>query len=157
MTEKILRIYLDNCCYNRPYDDQSQIRISLEAQAKIFIQNAVRYGKIELATSYILAYENNRNPHVDNRISIGNFINDFTSVFIDIDQVDEVILMASEIMKSGLKEMDASHIACAIKADCDYFLTTDDRVLKYHSDKIKIMNPIEFLKVLEVTQDVQHY
>ena len=42
MTEKILRIYLDNCCYNRPYDDQSQIRISLEAQAKIFIQNAVR-------------------------------------------------------------------------------------------------------------------
>ena len=37
MTEKILRIYLDNCCYNRPYDDQSQIRISLEAQAKIFM------------------------------------------------------------------------------------------------------------------------
>ena len=156
MTEKILRIYLDNCCYNRPYDDQSQIRISLESQAKIFIQNAVRCGKIELATSYILVYENNRNPHVDNRIRIGNFIKNFTSVFIDIDQVDEVISMASEIMKSGLKEMDASHIACAIKADCDYFLTTDDRVLKYHSDKIKIMNPIEFLKVLEVTQNVQH-
>ncbi len=148
---------MDNCCYNRPYDDQSQIRISLEAQAKIFIQNAVRYGKIELATSYILAYENNRNPHVDNRISIGNFINDFTSVFIDIDQVDEVISMAAEIMQSGgLKEMDASHIACAIKAECDYFLTTDDRILKYHSDKIEIMNPIEFLKVLEVTQNVQH-
>ena len=158
MTEKILRIYFDNCCYNRPYDDQSQIRISLEAQAKIFIQNAVRYGKIELATSYILAYENNKNPHVDNRISISNFINDFTSVFIDIDQVDEVILMAAEIMQSsGLKEMDASHIACAIKVECDYFLTTDDRVLKYHSDKIKIMNPIEFLKVLEVTKNVQHY
>ena len=158
MTEKILRIYFDNCCYNRPYDDQSQIRISLEAQAKIFIQNAIRYGKIELATSYILAYENNKNPHVDNRISISNFINDFTSVFIDIDQVDEVILMAAEIMQSsGLKEMDASHIACAIKVECDYFLTTDDRVLKYHSDKIKIMNPIEFLKVLEVTKNVQHY
>ena len=25
-----MRIYLDNCCYNRPYDDQSQIRISSE-------------------------------------------------------------------------------------------------------------------------------
>ena len=156
MTEKILRIYFDNCCYNRPYDDQSQIRISLEAQAKIFIQNSIKLGKIELATSYILVYENNRNPHYDNRIRIGNFINNFTSVFVDIDQVDEVISMAAEIMKSGLKEMDASHIACAIKADCDYFLTTDDRVLKYHSDKMKILNPIEFLKVLEVTQNVQH-
>ncbi len=156
MTEKILRIYFDNCCYNRPYDDQSQIRISLEAQAKIFIQNSIKLGKIELATSYILVYENNRNPHYDNRIRIGNFINNFTSVFVDIDQVDEVISMAAEIMKSGLKEMDASHIACAIKAECDYFLTTDDRVLKYHSDKMKILNPIEFLKVLEVTQNVQH-
>jgi len=29
-----LKIYLDNCCYNRPYDDQSQLKVSLEAQAK---------------------------------------------------------------------------------------------------------------------------
>ena len=29
-----LRIYLDNCCFNRPYDDQSQLRISLETQAR---------------------------------------------------------------------------------------------------------------------------
>lgn len=66
MSEKTLRIYLDNCCYNRPYDDQLQIRISLEAQAKIFIQNAIKLGKIELATSYILVYENNKNPFLDN-------------------------------------------------------------------------------------------
>ena len=25
-----MRIYLDNCCFNRPYDDQSQLRILLE-------------------------------------------------------------------------------------------------------------------------------
>ena len=30
----ILRIYLDNCCYNRPYDDLSQFTVGLEAQAK---------------------------------------------------------------------------------------------------------------------------
>ena len=136
---------MDNCCYNRPYDDQRQIRISLEAQAKIFIQNAIKRRKIELATSYILVYE-----------TIGDFINEFTSVFIDIDQVNEVILMAAEIMQTGIKEMDASHLACAILADCDYFLTTDDRVLKYRSNKIKILNPIEFLKVLEVADNVQN-
>ena len=151
-----MRIYLDNCCYNRPYDDQKQIRISLEAQAKIFIQNAIKRGEIELATSYILVYENNKNPFADKRNYIGNFIEDYTAVFVDIDQVDEVISMAGEIMQSGVKEMDASHIACAIKADCDYFLTTDDRVLKFESDKIKIMNPIEFLKILEVAKNVQY-
>ena len=32
-THPKLRIYLDNCCFNRPYDDQSQLRISLETQA----------------------------------------------------------------------------------------------------------------------------
>lgn len=30
-----MRIYLDNCCYNRPYDDQSYLNVSLETQAII--------------------------------------------------------------------------------------------------------------------------
>ncbi len=30
-----MRIYLDNYCFNRPFDDQSQIRINLEAEAKL--------------------------------------------------------------------------------------------------------------------------
>lgn len=38
----MLRIYLDTCCFNRPYDDQSHIRNSLEAQAKLHIQSATR-------------------------------------------------------------------------------------------------------------------
>ena len=36
-----MRIYLDNCCYNRPYDDLSQLIVSLEAQAKLHIQNRI--------------------------------------------------------------------------------------------------------------------
>lgn len=43
-----MKIYLDNCCYNRPYDDQSQISISLEAQAKIYIQTMIETGKFKL-------------------------------------------------------------------------------------------------------------
>ena len=156
MTEKILRIYLDNCCYNRPYDDQSQIRISLEAQAKIFIQNAVRYGKIELATSFVLRHENNKNPFANKRFSISDFIEKYTTIFVDSDKIAEIKSLAEEIMSTGVKEVDAAHIACAILAECEYFLTTDHRVLKYRNDKIEIMNPIEFLKVLEAMKDVQH-
>ena len=156
MSEKILRIYLDNCCYNRPYDDQLQIRISLEAQAKIFIQNAIKLGKIELASSFVMRHENNKNPYNDKRNVISNFIEENVSVFIASDRKAEIKLIAKEIMNTGIKSADAAHIACAILAECDYFLTTDDRVLKYKSEKIKIMNPVEFLKILEVKNDVQH-
>jgi len=33
-----LKLYLDNCCLNRPFDDQIQQRIYLETEAKLFIQ-----------------------------------------------------------------------------------------------------------------------
>ena len=48
------RVYLDNCCYNRPYDDQTQLRISLESQAKLHVQELIREDRLELASSYML-------------------------------------------------------------------------------------------------------
>jgi hypothetical protein len=33
-----MRVYLDNCCYNRPFDDQKRLRIRLEAEAKMAVQ-----------------------------------------------------------------------------------------------------------------------
>ena len=49
-----MRIYLDNCCFNRPFDDQKQLRIRIEAEAKLNIQENIRAGKLELVWSYIL-------------------------------------------------------------------------------------------------------
>ena len=43
------RIYLDNCCFNRPYDDQANLNVHLEAEAKIFIQNEILKNTFELA------------------------------------------------------------------------------------------------------------
>ena len=52
------RLYLDNCCFNRPYDNQEQLKIYLETQAKLAIQEQIITGKYELIWSYILEYEN---------------------------------------------------------------------------------------------------
>lgn len=41
-------IYMDTCCFNLPYDDQSPICNSLEAQAKLHIQSRIRSGHIRL-------------------------------------------------------------------------------------------------------------
>lgn len=57
-----MKIYLDNCCFNRPYDDQTQIRISLETQAKLYVQDLVKNKKLDPVTSYVLWYENGQNP-----------------------------------------------------------------------------------------------
>ncbi len=141
-----LKIYLDNCCYNRPYDDQSQIRISLEAQAKIYIQTMIEAGKFELVSSYMLIYENSRNRIETKRKAIEQFIKDNTAIYIDDSYSEKVERIAIEIQKTGVKSADAIHTACAILAKCDFFITTDDRLLKYKSDLISIVDPVEFIR-----------
>lgn len=69
-----MRIYLDNCCFNRPYDDQSNIRVSLETQAKLYIQDMIRNQKLELVSSYMLRFENEQNPYNMRKQAIAEFI-----------------------------------------------------------------------------------
>lgn len=58
-------------------------------------------------------------------------------------------VMANKIMETGVKYKDACHVASAIIAECDYLISTDKRLLKYKSDKIKLVNPIEFVGEME--------
>ena len=45
---------------------------------------------------------------------------------------------------------DALHIACAIKVECGYFLTTDKKLLNKETADITIINPLDFVRKLEV-------
>ena len=149
---KRLKIYLDNCCYNRPYDDQSQLSINLEALAKLSIQQEIREGKVDLVTSYILLAENAANRFEAKRQDIQAFIDKQTHTFVSETSSSKVKEIAKEIMNSGVKLMDACHIACAIIAECDYFISTDKRLLKYHSNQIKIVNPTTYVLEREETK-----
>jgi len=124
-----MKIYLDNCCYNRPYDNQGQMRIFLETQAKLHIQNLVLNKKLELVCSFVLHYENYENPDLAHRDSINQFLVNASS-YIGIEDMEDIRLAASEMMRQGIKMKDAAHLACAIRAGCDYFITTDDKLLK---------------------------
>ena len=137
-----IRIYLDNCCFNRPYDDQTQLRIELETKSKLFIQQKIIEGKYILVSSVILEYENSKNPYHLRQIAINNFL---TNSEIYIGECDEVIDIARVLTDKGLRIKDASHLACAVYGGCDYFITTDDRLLKFKHEKIKIVSPIAFL------------
>jgi predicted nucleic acid-binding protein len=141
------RIYLDNCCFNRPYDDQTQLRIYLETQAKLYIQTLVYENKIELAWSFMLTFENSRNLFSGKREAIALWEN-ISSSFVE--KSEEIRTTAKEITVTGIKEADAIHVACAIAGRCDYFITVDRRLLKYEDKRITICNPIEFITNIEI-------
>lgn len=144
-----LRVYLDNCCYNRPYDDQTQLRISLESQAKLEIQRVIKEGKLELVTSYMNLYENSENPIEIRRNSIRKFQDEYASVYVKESVDSSIKEKASEIERTGIKYKDACHVACAIMAGCDYFITTDDRLLKFQTKELKLETPVMFINHLE--------
>jgi len=139
-----MKIYLDNCCYNRPFDDQSDIVIRLETEAKLFIQQKVKENALELVWSFILDYENSRNPFEDRRERIGLWRNLSSDDCILSESVKD---KANKLMTSlGLKQMDAAHIACAIEKRADYFITTDRKILNKQVEGISIASPTIFVQ-----------
>jgi predicted nucleic acid-binding protein len=144
-----VKVYLDNCSYNRPFDNQGQMRIFLETQAKLHIQKLIYGGNLSLAVSYVSRYENRNSPHSKNRITIEKFFESATT-FIDIDKASIIENKANEIIRCGVQAKDALHISCAIEAKCDYFITTDDDILrKYKTGDIKVCSPVEFITIWE--------
>src|ERR1700749_1435778 len=143
-----MRIYLDNCCFNRPFDNQSSIRIKLETDAKLYVQFMIRNGDIELAWSYILDFENDANPFPERKYTIENWKQ---LSIINIIENSNVLKRANNFAKQGLKAKDALHLACAIETKCEYFLTTDDFIQRKSKDinEIKVLNPIEFINIIE--------
>ena len=143
-----MRIYLDNCCFNRPFDDQSQIKIKLESEAKIFIQTNISNNKIQLAWSYILDYENDVNPFEERKDSMKKWKK---YAVVDIEETESIIEKGKSVVKLGVKSKDALHVACAIAAKCDYFLTTDGRIIKKlkNFEEIAVINPLFFISLME--------
>ena len=143
------RIYLDNCCYNRPYDDQSFKAISLEAEAKLYIQDNIRNGKIELAWSFMLDFENSANPYEERKESI----EDWKELSMEnIKAIEEVRDLAKRLETAyTIKSKDALHLACAIETKSQYFLTTDRILLKKASQlkEITVINPVDFIILWE--------
>jgi predicted nucleic acid-binding protein len=137
-----MKIYLDNCCYNRPYDDQSQIQVSLESQAKLHIQELIRLKRLDMVSSYILDYENSQNPYQTRSITIRKFLDKNAIEYVGAAKDPEIISIAK-----GIHTADAYHIACAEYTKCNYFITTDKRLLKYKSLILQIVDPVDFVQI----------
>lgn len=144
----VLRIYLDNCCFNRPYDDQNLLSVFLETQAKLSIQDLIRAGKISLIWSAILDFENGRNPDEVIRDEIWTW-RKISSLIIH--QSQSIVDCAHVFNGYGISKKDALHIASAIAAKADYFITTDMGIIRKrsHIEQIRIVDPVDFIRILE--------
>jgi len=140
-----LKVFLDMCCYNRPYDPQEQVRIQLETVAKLHLQEAIREQKLELVSSYTLDYEISNVPDNDRRETINRYIREYSNEYLGIENSVQVEKLTKELMGTGLKEQDAGHVASAILSKCDYFITTYIRLLKHQYPEIKLINPVDFV------------
>ena len=142
-----MKIYLDVCCLNRPFDDQMQDRVHLEAEAILAILNHSLMSNWSLIGSDAIDFEIARMPDHNKRIMV-KILSTLHNVHIQIDA--RVEQRALELKKMGLKAMDALHVACAEKAKAEVFLTTDDYLLGKSVQnkkmlKLKIENPLRWV------------
>jgi predicted nucleic acid-binding protein len=142
-------VYLDNCCFNRPFDDQRQTRVRLEAEAKLCIQEQIRSGTLELVWSYMVDFENAANPFEERRTTISGWRQYAT---MDVEETALILQSANRLAGRGLKAKDALHIACAIAGECTYFVTTDDDILKRRQDvhNITVIDPTAFVREMNL-------
>jgi predicted nucleic acid-binding protein len=143
-----IRIYLDNCAYNRPFDDKDRMTIRMEAEAKLQIQENIRKNVYELIWSYMNEYENNDNPYDEKREAIGVWKNIAAYICIPNDRLLE---KGIKIQQMAIKPKDSLNLACAIDSGCRYFITTDKVLLKKAGlfSEIEIINPIDFIRNTE--------
>lgn len=139
-----MRVYLDNCAINRPFDDQTQPRIKSETVAVIEIRAKLELGMIDLVWSYLHEFEISRNP-----------FSKIQAAALEWKQMAKLEVVPSlAILKTSydlrdlrLKPIDSLHLAAASTAGCSYFITTDDGILSKLTNYrgLKVRGPVDFV------------
>lgn len=137
-----MRIYIDNSSLNRPFDDQSQPQIRLETVALLLILNLVENSRLGLVSSDILVYENLKSPHPQNRQWIDSFLD---LAKHEQKLTPKIEVRALELEEQGLGAIDALHLASAEAAQADYFITSDDKILRKYEGSLRAGNPVQFI------------
>jgi predicted nucleic acid-binding protein len=139
------RLYFDSCCLSRPFDVFNNVAVQKEAYAVWGILDMIKCRKVDLAWSDYLTIETKRIRDAEQRFKILDWQN---YAIVNIPRSQEIRWLAREVQDKGIHKFDALHIASAIKANCQFFVTTDYRLQKYHDKRIYVCDPIECLEFL---------
>lgn len=146
-----MRIYLDMCSLQRLLDTKTQIRVAVEAEAILSIITLWEAGQIELVSSFALVFAAEQIPISERRAYILDALSE-ADLFIARNQSIEE--QAQEFVKSGIKPLDALHLAAAVAAQADYFCTCDDRFLRRAKEaetaSTKVVSPLELVTEIAI-------
>jgi predicted nucleic acid-binding protein len=141
-----MKVYLDVCCLNRPFDDLMQDRIRLEAEAVILILGHFEAADWQWLGSEAVDVEVAQTPDEERKKRDRLIIEGVdTKVQIEAEQAAR----AQELVKLGFHAVDALHLACAERGGADIFLTTDDRLLRRavrfsKEPRVQVANSLEW-------------
>jgi len=148
-----MKLYLDNCCYNRPYDDQTQEKIHMEGEAVLAIINKCRQNGDEIVGSYALDLEIEQIYDTEKKEKIKYFYD--KTISTKIIYSENILKRVKELSEqTKIRTLDKFHLSFAEISDVDVFLTTDIKLEKAGSKlnlKMKITNPLKYL--MEVMQN----
>jgi predicted nucleic acid-binding protein len=148
----MMTVCLDVCCLNRPFDDQTQARIRMEAEAVLRVLASVLYGEIAWITSEAVQFEVSGTPDVERRARVTMLLLGATR-WVSTGEMEAA--RARDLADIGFSSLDALHIACAESGKSDVLLTTDDRLIRQaerHSARlaVRVENPLAWI------QEVRH-
>lgn len=142
----MLRVYLDNCCYNRILDDRSHSQIYYERNSIMLILELAEKAAIKIIGSQMLVKEINDTKDSYKK-SVLLMMYGICSEEIKVNPL--ILDRAEEIRNnSNIKYKDSIHLACAEDAKVDVLLTTDRKFMNNSrclNTFTKVMNPNQWL------------
>lgn len=147
----MIRVYLDTCCYSRPSDDQTQLRVRLESEAILDILERATRGEWTIIGSGAVQAELAVIRDPDRQLGAKELAG-YSAEHVDPDEDQHRRGEALERM--GLRGYDSLHVACAEAAGADVLLTTDDALIRrawrlQHQLTVRVANPVSWLEEIE--------
>lgn len=137
------------CSLQRPLDTKTQIRVAVEAEAILNVIGLWESGQIELVSSQALIFEAEQISLVERKAYILNVLSKANLFCQTSKQIKE---QAQVFVNSGIKPLDALHLAFSVEAQADYFCTCDDRFLRRAKEAntlhTKVVSPLELITEL---------